>query len=328
MVKELDKTLKVDNDTYNINAVEADHVANKLTITKSNLDGSMAEKPWFTYDGSVAVGTEQKPLTIVPATGGGFTGRITVPNFENATMDPKAVLNYGDITKVVLTNMLNNSTLYKWDASAAGDKLTPVIANGTINGISIVTGREDTVIEFTKYNNAEVAAGRGILNFLYISTSGADHGYIYYGVANKSILRLAASHALYLKSTTDGILSYSAEMIHSAITDINSNIEDILNTYNGIISGDVSVGKASSLTTDNGVTTGQELTDAIYTLQDNIGKLVSGETPVGKATTATNASKLNGQDASYYQKKITIAKSSDYPNGPTGGSNGDIMILY
>ena len=331
-IRDLDKTLKVNGDIYNINATHADaaDIANlateakqlqkALTIKSLDLDGQ--EKTAETID---FTGESAASVSVISAESGGrFNAPIRVPNNINTDgIHDEAVLNYNDLTKVVLTEILNNSTVYEWD----NEELSPAADSGTINGISIVTGREDARDAFIAFNNSEVLAGRGINRFLYISTAGADHGYIYYCIANKSVLRLAASHALRV-SSPDGP-SYSAE--------------DIQTEFNNLYTGITSAGKAKvlsdydtagNLREKTAVQVYNELAQAAAT-QQSLSKIIDGSITVPKAQTAKVAESAQsitvytstGSKVSQYAATARVIISQNAPQ-PSDGNNGDIWIKY
>jgi len=160
MAKELKNTIVIENstgteETFNINAVEAElaHTANKLTskltLTKVNLTG---EESSIEFDGS-----SNQSLKVVPAGGGSFKGRITVPNIGDTVTDQKSVLNWYDIkNKVVdgaVEELAKTSISYSWDGSnlsAATD--IPQSAFNKIHSISIITGNENNLKKFSAYN--------------------------------------------------------------------------------------------------------------------------------------------------------------------------------
>lgn len=194
---ELEKTLKVDGQEYNINAVQADKVANKLTLKPMNLDGTVSAEgsgKWTIFDGSSA-----QSLNIVPAAGGQFEGKIRVPDLVTAVND-KDVLNYKDIVSKVVDRLLNTSAMATWNDNKLSftDTNTPAI-----HGICVVLGNEldllgkevsvedpTSVIGFSKINNDNwlkatsenppTPMPKWLQNYLYICK---DTGNLYFGSA-------------------------------------------------------------------------------------------------------------------------------------------------
>ena len=113
--RELDKTIKVNDETYNINAVEATHVKNALILQQSKIEGPGCVE----YDGSA-----EQTIDYVPTNGGLYRGPIRVPSIKNSdgstnayaemingelTINEKAVLNYHDIINIAFNELKNNS---------------------------------------------------------------------------------------------------------------------------------------------------------------------------------------------------------------------------
>lgn len=193
-VLELEKTLQVDGQTYNINAVQADKVANKLFINKIKLgdkDKTTADTSVIEFDGS-----SQKTLGIVPADGGRFSGRITVPPVSDTTLrsDGETVLNYKDIVSKVVDRLLNTSAMATWnnDELTFTDTETPAV-----HGICVVLGTEPDAANFAESNNENwnlatsenppSSVPKWLPNFLYICE---DTGNIYLGKAESTETRL------------------------------------------------------------------------------------------------------------------------------------------
>ena len=199
---QLEKTLMVDGQTYDINAVQADKVANPLTIYKSNLNKKATKLVEF--DGGAA-----KSIDIVPASGGSFAGRITVPPVSDATLksDGDTVLNYNDIVNKVVDNLLNTSAMATWE----GNQLSFTDPNkASVYGICVIKGLEEYLVEFASTNklNYENATSenppklepRWIPNYLYICT---DTGNIYLGSCNTTdVTALAKDKNLQIEPTS------------------------------------------------------------------------------------------------------------------------------
>lgn len=193
---ELAKTILVDGQDFNVNAKAAEHVENPLTIYKSNLNKKATEL--LKFDGSAP-----KSIDIVPANGGSFAGRITVPPVSNSTLkaDGETVLNYNDIVGKVVDKLLHTSAMATWSNNelSFADKELPAI-----HGICVVVGTEIdllgknateadpvSVVGFARCNydnkitatseNPPVPAPKWVPNYLYICE---DTGNIYLGGAD------------------------------------------------------------------------------------------------------------------------------------------------
>lgn len=322
--KELDKTLVIDNEIYNINAVFADtakKVQAPLNINKSQLNGETKEIANF--NGSV-----EKNITIVPADGGKFTGRITVPAVTANTLnsDSSTVLNYADIKNHVVPKLINNSVAYSWD----GTELNSTI-NNAICSISIIYGKEEHAEKFAQdnFNKSELSS------YLYICS---DTKNIYYGTVNSASLDKlvtevtkseTATKLITPRKITTNLSKNAVEAKFDGTADIEPRVTGVLDPVNGgtgsTTLSNITVGTANTL---RDASDGRKSATAIDVINNrtDIDNIISGATYVAKAYNADNTSKLNGQSASYYQKKITI--NTRIPTNEDKGSNGDIWIAY
>lgn len=345
MANELKNTLKVDDIEFNINAVQANKVTNKLTVNKVTLSNTKSKL--IDFDGSAT-----KTLDIVPADGGAFTGRIKVPNNTNSTVEDEAVLNYGDLRNKVLNQLINNSTIFSWSGSTLS---VPTAGSSTIAGMSLVQGTEANVQRFANSNknnatavpNNNNASKRWLAAYLYICS---DTKNIYFGTSDKATATRLASEAKALKETVKRN-NKSVTIDYTAL-----DIEAIESNVNKIINGTISVGKATSIDCGNNqIIAGTALNSTlnslnsttstnsanIAALQSSVDKIIDGATTVGKATTATTATtaatamkatiaeKDSNENiiSSYYQKRITLSTSAP-SNSSNQGNNGDIWIKY
>lgn len=200
----LAKTIVVNDKTYNVNAVAADHVEKDLTIGMVDIDGNYRDDS-FDYNGSCS-----KEVDIVSADGGRFNGPIRVPIINslqgNGNLAPdgnifdEAVLNYADLTHTVLRNLSNNSTMYSyngtWPPTSEGSS-----TNGVINGLSVITGIEDDVFMFSGRNWEEYQdyredpnnyKGIWLAAFLYVCSNSPFN--IYFGTCEyEDAWRIASS---------------------------------------------------------------------------------------------------------------------------------------
>lgn len=185
--KELDRTILVDGQPYNINAVEANHVKSALIIKNIGLTGSekITERVEFTGD-------DRAEVSIVSAeTGGRFNKEIRVPD-NTATdvekINKESVLNYNDTVKLVLNKIQKGAISYSWDKD--NTELTPEIASEVVadsvdstktyafNYISIVTGVDDSADSFAEWNYKQKyeVADDGSIN---IKTNGSPYVPVY-----------------------------------------------------------------------------------------------------------------------------------------------------
>lgn len=321
MAKELEKSILVDGEEYNVNAVQADKLTHKLVVNQVGFSGKTLDKPLVTFDGS---GEEDTSFEIVPTTGGKFKGHLRVPdaadtynnvsNYSDANEDfvDDAVLNYKDIKNSVLTRLINNSVLYKWN----GSTLNPVI-DTSIAGVSLIAGIESQIQAFAKRNYE--AVNKKLSAYLYICTDSKN---LYFGTAEDNV-------AMRLASITD-----SANVLSTPHTFSVNLADENMATFDG--SSDVSLGVNGTLPISKGGTNAVDATAARKNLEitpENIGAAAASHTHnyAGSSTAGGAASSAlkatadaNGNNiANYYQKKITISSSA-----PSGGYNGDIWIKY
>ena len=200
-ILELEKTLQVDEQTYNINAVKADKVANSLIVKNIGLTGQEKVTERITFDGS----TEESISVVSAETGGKFNRAIRVPsinseagsdNLNNEKIHDEAVLNYKDIVGKVVDRLLNTSAM----ATRDNNELTFTdTKTSEVYGICTVFGAETDVVNFAGTNNANWNAANSenppdssskwLPNYLYICS---DTGNIYFGTANSTeVTRLA-----------------------------------------------------------------------------------------------------------------------------------------
>ena len=187
MAKELESTILIDNEEYNLNAKTAERTGKKLVAKRIHLfdangnpNTAYETADFFDFDGSIG----REPV-LVPAAGGRFKGRITVPDVSADTLkkDAQTVLNYRDIVSKVVDTLLNTSTTATWlpedtsdyqdpntDTELKGDEadvidmdadeiealynLTFTGNDTSVNGICVVVGpgKNNEILYFTKYN--------------------------------------------------------------------------------------------------------------------------------------------------------------------------------
>lgn len=344
MVKELARTIKInDSDEYNVNAVTAEtaeKVGNKFVIKKTNLDGSTSDTLLAEYDGSAA-----EEVTIVPASGGRFTGRVNIDDYTNSTLDSKALLNSGDIKKYIVNELRSNSVLYTWNGTtlAGGD------IGDDIKSISIITGvdeHKDALAGYI-YETKTVAA------YIYISTDAENAGRIYFGTANsENIVGVSVSAENALRAVeAEKALKVVKDGDASAYFDYTKLLSDseLLNAIETIIFGRLQLEASNTRVArlDKLLATTTDTTESGILQKVTVANAAHA-TEADSATTATNADvatkancDLSGRDIqkNYYRfsgtnsttdKVITIASSANSASylAAAYGNDGDIVILY
>lgn len=338
MAEKLDKIIKIGENDYEVQATQSDvaAVANKLssslTINKYNLGGESS----VVFDGS-----GNRSISIVPADGGHFNGRVTTVGIGKST-DKTSVLNWGEVeTKVVdyaLNRLKNHSAVYAWDGTTLASP-----AKDTVISISIVTGPESKIADFTSKNhddknyadkNPDDKTVCSLAAFLYISS---DTHAIYFGTnAAAGDYHLLSSNKAKeaIKLTTAKRIITDLEKVGTAADNANfdgssnfqAGVTGVLGTANGGTGADdladVTVGTANMLRDANDAKK-TATASAVLTNADEITKIKSGTTIVSKAASAANAEKLAGLSPDDWQRKITISTAQ-----PSGGEFGDIWIVY
>jgi hypothetical protein len=322
---DLANTLQINGETYNINAVQAKHATDADTAKKAkqlehvlsliiNTFSDTAEKIY--YDGS-----EDYKVSLVPASGGKFTGPLRVPNVEGTinktgdVIEPEAVLNYSDIANTVLTEFINKSTIYNWD----GEELLPQITGGTINGISIVVGNRANLESFVNANNRKTK--NHILAFLYISldadADNTEDNAIYYGTYDSTATRLAGSAANKLIKPRE----LSVSLASTAAVKFDGT-------------KDVTLGITGKLPVANGGTGAGSAEEAIK----NLGVAAASHTHKYAASSEVNGAAIKAvcdndghEITKYYQPRIltgTVDPSKSTVAAVKNAADGAIYIKY
>ena len=325
---ELQNTIKIDGTTYDITAKTAevaDKVNNSLVIKKTNLDGTEASASLADFNGEKA-----ETVTVVPASGGMFTGRVNIENYPNQTMDSKAILNSSDIKKFIVNELKSNSVLYTWNGTA----LNGGGESASVQSISIITGAYSDVDALAEY----IWAKKPIAAYIYICSDSANRGKIYFGTsasdrvagvevsAENALTAVNATNAEKITSTTDATKYYTYDNIAKLDTSINGN-------SSGTEAGILKILDAQVATINN------ELKPTVTNNTSEINKIKNGTTTVPKATQAASADIASrAADNKVIHYNYYRIDSTDSTNGttakvitisnaaPSGGNNGDIWI--
>ena len=303
---ELEKTLTVNNTTYNINAVHSDvadtaasastadlakKVDKKLTINSYTKSG----KTSTSYDGASAVSVD-----IVPAQGGAFQGTITVPSIDLATSAGSEVISYSQIKGII--ELLTGSPLYSWNGS---ELVNQTLADGsTIQKLSVITGKYNDFDALASSNKCPEA-------LLYISTDAHGEIILKTATVGKTIV---ARNATYLEGSTAD-KSYTGDSLYSALSTINNRVAA---TEQGIT--------ANSKNISANTTAINDIKDGKIT----VGKATTAES-AGSATKATQDSDGKQINYNYYRSTFNTKASNSITistSAPSGGTDGDIWIKY
>lgn len=324
--KKLDNVIEIGEDIYEVQAKTSEsantakQVDNSLTINKKTLTGTTP----VVFNGSSA-----KSVDIVPAGGGAFSGRITVEDLKPSVTDKKSVLNWGEVeTKVVehaIKTLTNSSASFTWNGSVLGSS-NP----SGVNGLSAILGESSDIASFAT-RNASAPDSEKLATFIYICTD--DHA-IYFGTSESAtdyflLSSDKAREAVKLSNArkiTVNLAKDATEASFDGTKDIKPKVTGVLDPVNGGTGStslaNVTVGTSNNLTDPNDARNTVTASDVIQN-RDDITSLITGDTTAGYADYADNADMLDGYEATYFQKKITISTSE-----PSGGSEGDIWIVY
>lgn len=139
---QLDKTLKIENAVYDINAVysdEAGQTTKSLTVKESGADNTTV----FTFNGSAS-----REINYVHADKGGkFNNEVLIDNkYSDITEAPDhAIINFSQVKQLV--HDLNASPLYTWQDSQLESFIS---AHSTMYGLNTVVGTADDFETFKR----------------------------------------------------------------------------------------------------------------------------------------------------------------------------------
>lgn len=318
--KNLENVIEIENENYNINAVHSDtagQTTSKLTIKKKQLSGDEE----VVFDGSA-----NRTLSVVPSTGGIFTGGVQLQSQPalNATTDSELAkaVNLGSV-KTIIKN-LSGHPCGVWD----GNILTFETVEGdeeSLQKVSLITG---TAANFTSFINQNPKP----VFFLYICV---DNGAIYFGTsADAGYVQLgtqahSANDAKTLVSSVVTGRAWDADSISTAFSDntqahteLTAKINTDIQTLRDLHDNDI---EAINETINTNTET---LESDISDVNSRIDDIEDGNTVVSKA--AKDASGTTIRTGYYrsahnttYANTITISSAN-----PSGGVNGDIWIKY
>lgn len=325
--KKLDNVIEIGEDTYEVQAKTSEsadtakQVDNSLTINKKNLTGTSS----VVFNGSGA-----RSVNIVPAEGGAFSGRITVENLGTSVTDKKSVLNWGEVeTKVVehaIKTLTNSSASFTWNGSVVGSS-NP----SGVNGLSAILGESSDIESFAAHN-ASAPESEKLSTFIYICTD--DHA-IYFGTSESAtdyflLSSDKAREAVKLSTAreiTVNLAKNAATATFDGTKDIKPKVTGVLDPANGGTGStslaNVTVGTSNNLTDPADSKNSVTAADVIQNGNDIHSLIITGDKTARHADFADEADTLDGYEATYFQKKITISTSE-----PSGGSEGDIWIVY
>lgn len=310
----LETYLEVEGLKYNVNAVHSDyaeHTDYTLTITEKGLSGDKN----VVFDGSSAQKT-----SVVPSTGGVFSGAIKIPDvtIQSNTEDELAkATNLGSVKNLVKN--LTGHPLAKWD----GKNLVfePDHEDGAaLQKVSLIIGTSANFASFTKL---------GQVFYLYICT---DNGDTYFGAsAEFGYIQLCTRANLLLSDKHQ----YTADDIFNQFTSIenkfgasDAKFEEVDTKFK---ENDAEHKRLEGLINNN-KTSIETNKKNISANTDEITKIKNGTTIVNKAENDSAGTNIR---KNYYRGGSGSGNSSDNANtitistsNPSGGNKGDIWIKY
>ena len=308
---ELDTSIMFDGRDYSINAAHADaagSVDNALEIEQHDALNNAED---IEFNGSNSVS-----LSVVPRSGGVFSGPIQVPDFESLTrldeeQKNKVVLNREDIEKRIIN--LTGLPAINWTGKAF--KIED-FDDSVYSSFKIVSGKDSNFKSFQKK----------VANDFYYLYLAQDTGNFYLRVG----LNGDDPEYVVLVRQLDKV-SNAENLVHTE--DDPSDTPDFtansLNTHFKEIEG-----KFNKLTNENSDLSKElnALSVHISQLEAKINEILNGQTTVSKAlwadnaghaNNADNADKVDGKHANDLQKVIAVGSTA-----PTNPVEGDIWIKY
>ena len=320
--KNLENVIEIENENYNINAVHSDtagQTTGKLTLKKKQLSGDED----VIFDGS-----SNRTVSIVPSTGGVFSGGVQLqsqpPLNTTAEAELAKAVNLGSV-KTIIKNLAGHPCC-TWD----GNNLAFETVDGdedSLQKVSLITGTSLNFNSFINQNPKPVF-------FLYICT---DNGAIYFGTsADAGYIQLgtqaySAEDASNLVSSTTVGCSWNADSITEAFQENNAAHTEISNLMSERLDTLETLHNNHMDAIDETITSLEEtLSSDIDDVDNRIDGLISSS-----GTTAVNKAVKDGSGTTirtgYYRSAhnttnantITISTAD-----PSGGTNGDIWIKY
>ena len=356
--RQLDKTLKVNNKTYEVTAVysdEAGKVTNPLTVTKQETFSTTA--PAFAGNASTYDGSAERSLNIVPAEGGAFTGPVLFKRLQELGLSEEdaqyLAVNRADITK--LLSDISGCPCYTWDGTllipityvkpGTGEQTeTPVVPNTSTENendeivfaqANIVFGTEAVLSDLVK---ADVCPQV----FIYVCTDngnlfiggpslglGAEKGYIQ--LAHHALTADEAEEADHATEADEALLAGNAYyLVDNGVTDPTASnsfsYESLCDALNDLAKDIEDITKADGTLADaiSSHNTNAASHDRILQYIRKILRESTLSDPyTGDHLQVWNSKRLGGHEASYYQKKIFTNAASSPPSNPV---EGDIWI--
>lgn len=309
---ELDTSIMFDGQDYSINAAHADaagKVDNALEIVQQDNLNTAVDN--IKFDGSNSVS-----LSVVPKSGGVFTGPIQVPDFESLTsltddQKNKVVLNREDIERRIIN--LTGLPAINWTGKAF--KIED-FDDSVYSSFKIVSGKDSNFKSFQKkvandFYYLYLAQDTGNI-YLRVGLNGDDPEYV---VLVRQLDKV--SNAENLVRTEDD----PSDTPDFTANSLNTHFKEIEGKFNKLTNENSGLSKELNA-----------LSVHISQLEAKINEILNGQTTVSKAlwadnaghaNNADNADKVDGKHANDLQKVIAVGSTA-----PTNPVEGDIWIKY
>lgn len=341
--RQLDKTLKVNNKTYEVTAVysdEAGKVTNPLTVTKQENFSTTA--PAFAGNASTYDGSAERSLNIVPAEGGAFTGPVLFKRLQELGLSEEdaqyLAVNRADITK--LLSDISGCPCYTWDGTllipityvkpGTGEQTeTPVAPNTSTENENdeIVFAQANIVFGTEAVLSDLVTADVCPQVFIYVCTDngnlfiggpslglGAEKGYIQ--LAHHALTADEAEEADHAAEADEALLAGNAYyLVDNDVTEptaqnsfsyesLRSELDTIFNDINAITKADGAL--ASAINTHNTDTSAHA-----YILKC-IRRLLFGDEASAKTTSIPNPDSTSTSFPAYNSARLNGLDASHY----------------
>ena len=324
--RQLDKTLKVNNKTYEVTAVysdEAGKVTNPLTVTKQETFSTTA--PAFAGNASTYDGSVERSLNIVPAEGGAFTGPVLFKRLQElqeliqelglSEEDAQYLaVNRADITK--LLSDISGCPCYTWNGTllipityvkpGTGEQSeTPVTPNTSTENKNdeIVFAQANIVFGTEAVLSDLVTADVCPQVFIYVCTDngnlfiggpslglGAEKGYIQ--LAHHALTADEAEEANHAAEADEALLAGNAYyLVDNGVTDPTASnsfsYESLCDALNGLADDIEDITKADGTLAD-AISTHNNDTNAHAYILKCIRRLLFGDDASAKTASIPN----------------------------------------
>ena len=308
---ELDTSIMFDGQDYSINAALADAAGSVDNVLVIEQHDALNNAEDIEFNGSNSVS-----LSVVPRSGGVFSGPIQVPDFESLTrldeeQKNKVVLNREDIEKRIIN--LTGLPAINWTGKAF--KIED-FDDSVYSSFKIVSGKDSNFKSFQKkvandFYYLYLAQDTGNI-YLRVGLNGDDPEYV---VLVRQLDKV--SNAENLVRTEDD----PSDTPDFTANSLNTHFKEIEGKFNKLTNENSGLSKELNA-----------LSVHISQLEAKINEILNGQTTVSKAlwadnaghaNNADNADKVDGKHANDLQKVIAVGSTA-----PTNPVEGDIWIKY